>query len=130
LGIDYGSKRIGVALSDEGARVAFPFSVVANDKNALFTLKSLCDEEKVGRIVMGESLNSRGEDNQIMAAARIFARTLAEETSLPVSFEHEFLTSVEAHRSSFDEQGKKGRQEVDSSAAALILQRYLDRINK
>ncbi|MFA5841424.1 MAG: Holliday junction resolvase RuvX [Candidatus Paceibacterota bacterium] len=127
LGIDYGAKRIGVAMSDEGGRVAFPFSVVPNDKNALFTLRSLCGEEKIGRIVVGESLNSRGEDNQVMAAARLFVETLAEETALPVSFEQEFLTSVEAHRSSFEEQGKKGRQEVDSSAAALILQRYLDK---
>lgn len=128
MGIDYGAKRIGVALSDEGGKIAFPFSVVANDKNALFIFRSLCEDEKIGRIVIGESLNSQGRDNQIMAGARFFAETLAKETSLPVSFEQEFMTSVEAHRSSFVEQGKRGRQEVDSGAAALILQRYLDRV--
>ena len=127
IGIDYGEKRIGVALSDEGGKVAFPFSVVPNDKNALFALRSLCEEEKAGRIVMGESLNSLGKDNQVMAGARLFVETLAKETGLLVSFEQEFMTSVEAHRSSFKEQGKRGRQEVDASAAALILQRYLDK---
>ena len=116
-----------MALSDEGGKIAFPFLVVVNDKNALFALSSLCKEEKVGRIVIGESLNGEGEENQMMAGARLFAETLSKETNLPVSFEQEFLTSVEAHRSSFIEQGKKGKQGVDSSAAALILQRYLDK---
>lgn len=129
VGIDYGTKRIGIALSDEGQKVAFPFLILPNDKNILTTLVKLCESEGVGKIVMGESLDARGDENDIMAAARAFSQSLAKETKLPLSFEQEFMTSVEAHRSAFEEQGKRGKHEVDASAAALILQRYLDKTN-
>lgn len=130
LGIDYGAKRIGIAMSDENQKVAFPFLILPNDKDALPLLCDLCGKEKIERIVMGESLDERENENKIMPEARLFAEALSGKTGLPVSFEKEFMTSVEAHRSAFEEQGKIGRQEVDASAAALILQRYLDRANK
>ena len=127
LGIDYGSKRIGLALSDEEGRVAFPFETIENSAKAVSKIRSICEREKIGRIVVGESLDESGNDNAIMPEVRVFSDKISKETGLPVDFEKEFFTSVEAHRSAFEEQGKEGRQKVDASAAALILQRYLDR---
>jgi len=127
LGIDYGKKRIGVALSDEGGEFAFPFSVIDNGKSAVAKIKEICVSEGVKKIVVGESLDSEGRENPIMKEARFFAEELSGGTGTEIFFEKEFMTSVEAHRFAFKEQEKKGRQEVDASAAALILQRYLDK---
>ena len=127
LGIDYGKKRIGVAISDQGGKFAFPHSIVDNDRDGIIVLKEIIEKDGVEKIVFGESLNSDGRENPIMEDTRAFAERLSLETGRPVFFEKEFMTSVEAHRFAFKEQEKKGRQEVDASAAALILQRYLDR---
>lgn len=129
LGIDYGTKRVGIALSDESKKVAFPFIILPNDQNFIASVVKLCAEEGVDCVVMGESLDMNGDDNIIMKKARIFSEEFSGISGIPVFTEQEFMTSVEAHRSAFKEQGKTGRQEVDASAAALILQRYLEKIN-
>ena len=77
-------------------------------------------KERIERIIIGESVDTKGEDNEIMEASRAFALGLEEKTGLPVIFEKEFFTSVEARRSD-------NKKEVDDRAAALILQRYLDK---
>ena len=55
LGIDYGKRRVGVAISDGDGRLAFPETVLANDKNLVENFKKICAENKVGVIVLGES---------------------------------------------------------------------------
>lgn len=125
LGIDYGSKRIGIACSDESGTLAFPFRVVANDAGSVDAISAIVRTEGAGEIVLGESLAQDGSDNAIMEAVREFGEQLGRKANVPVSFEKEFFTSVEARRM----QG--GGAGVDASAAALILQRYLDkRANK
>lgn len=127
LGIDYGSKRIGIAVSDEGASFAIPRTVLLNDAKIL---------DEIGRIVLGESISKIviGDpgDNPISTDVRSFVTKLEEKFSLPVVLEKEFMTS--SHVSQF--QGRKpiarlSKQDTspkrDDSAAALILQRYLDR---
>jgi putative Holliday junction resolvase len=130
LGIDYGEKRIGLALSDETLSMAFPFKVVQNGKTIIEELKKVCDENNVAGVVIGESRDDKGKENEIMIAVRGFADLLQKETELPVSFEQEYLTSVEAHRVSFFEQGRQKGKDIDAAAATLILQRYLDKKNK
>ncbi|MEK7115527.1 MAG: Holliday junction resolvase RuvX [Patescibacteria group bacterium] len=120
LGIDYGTKRVGLALSDEEGRVAFPKMILENNPQLIEKLKIFASENKAEGIVVGESLLSTGEENKIMAEARAFAERLGKGAELPVFFEKEFFTSVEARR-------HQEHTEVDDSAAALILQRYLDR---
>jgi putative holliday junction resolvase len=121
LGIDYGSKRIGLALSDESGRFAFPHSVVLNSGKVVGEISVICRKEEVGKIVIGESLNFKGEKNAIMNDIEKFAEELKNETNLPVYFENEILTSVEASRIQGDNEMN------DASAAALILKSYIDK---
>ncbi|HYC83451.1 MAG TPA: Holliday junction resolvase RuvX [Candidatus Paceibacterota bacterium] len=121
LGIDYGSKRIGLALSDEAGRFAFPYEVVPATTRALDVVAAICSRERIDKIVMGKSLNYQNRPNAIMAEAEAFARSLAEKTSLPIDYEPEFMTSLEAGRT-------VGNDEMlDARAAALILKSYIDR---
>lgn len=121
LGIDYGSKRVGIALSDEEGGMAFPREVIPNNKKLISGIADLCREYNVGAIVLGESLNYKMEQNVIMKEIVPFKKTLEEATNLPVYFEQEFMTSAAAERL----QGKG--EKLDASAAALILQSYLDK---
>ena len=122
LGIDYGAKRIGIALSDTEQRLAFPHDTLINDKQTIDKIVEVCGVNACGGVVMGDSKDFNQEENPIMEEARAFAVALEERTKLPVYFEQEFMTTIEARKS----QEKKG-EAVDASAAALILQSYLDR---
>lgn len=122
LGIDYGTKRIGLAVSDERCTLAFPKTIVENNAGALARIRKIIHEENVGGIVIGESLDFKGKPNAIAQDIESFMGELGE-LGLPIFKEKEFLTSVEARRL----QSSLGK--VDASAAAIILQRYLDRKN-
>jgi len=138
LGIDFGTKRIGLALSDEEGILAFPESVILNDAKTLGKIKKLCQEKGVESIILGESLNLSSEPNKLMAKINKFKKKLEEELDLKVYFEKEFMTSIEARRifenltqprPDTARKVKRKRILIDASAAALILQRYLDRKN-
>lgn len=124
LAIDYGKKKIGIATSDDGGEMAFPCMVIENNKMLLTEVKQLCKELKIGAIVIGESLDQNGKPNAIAKDARAFAVLLEDTLDLPLSFEKEWMTSVHARAM------QEGKEIVDDSAAALILQRYLDKKNK
>ena len=122
LGIDYGSKRIGIAVSDEAGQFALPVKVLANTPKILEEVEKIADENKTKEIVIGESKNYKGEPNAIFAASEVFKKEL-EVSGFIVHSEPEFMTSVNAQRF-------QGKNEMhDASAAALILQSYLDRLN-
>lgn len=121
LGIDYGEKRVGLAVSDEEGKVAFPLDVLSNDKRLLDRVKKICADEKIESIVIGESKDFGGKDNMIMKDAKIFYKALKKSVKLPTHWEIEFYTSKEAERL----QGKHGM--LDASAAAIILKSYLDK---
>jgi putative Holliday junction resolvase len=133
LGIDYGTKRIGIAVSDEAGQIAFPKFVWVNDKKVLTSIKSLVSEESIGAIVFGDSVDANGKENALNAGVKDFAEQVKKETHLPIFFEKEFWSSYEAH----GRQGKESKnarmqsvaktEGVDAKAAAVILQRYLDR---
>lgn len=120
LGIDYGTKRVGIAVSDDGGSFAFP-KVVIENAQALETVTTLCKDEGISAIVIGESVASNGETNDLMKAVNTFKEKLAVATNLPIFFEREDYSSVEAHRY----QTAAGNR--DDSAAAIILQRFLDK---
>lgn len=121
LGIDYGTKRVGLAVSDESESMAFPLSVIPNDEHLIDVLEALILERSIGTVVLGESKDYRGKDNPIMPAIRDLADRLAEKCNVEVRYEPEFLTSEEAKRI----QG--GGTELDASAAAIILQSFLEK---
>lgn len=138
LGIDYGSKRVGLAVSDEAGEFALPLSVLSNNQKLLSEIKKIIAEKKVGAVVLGESKNFKGEDNVIMVAIKEFKEVLEKETGLPVFLEPEFMTSAEAERVNTREPEKSRKSGVrlrrpntknvmlDAFAAALILQSFLN----
>jgi len=140
MGIDYGTKRIGVSISDENRTLAFPKEIILNDSSTFNNLGDIIKKENIKQIVIGESVDFSGKLNALSGRIEVFILELKEKFNLPIYKQKEFLTSVEARRSkdskkdfnqaqshSKVKQIKSGR--VDASAAALILQRYLDKIN-
>jgi putative Holliday junction resolvase len=136
LGIDYGTKRIGVAVSDDTGTLAFPLGLVASGEGALEEVLELARENGVETVVMGESRNFKGEANPLMEKIEKFKVAL-EAAGKKVILEPEYMTSAAAehqHTHSHDAHtGRPTRKEavskefLDSSAAALILQSFLDR---
>ena len=121
LGIDYGEKRVGVALSDTEGKIAFPHSVLKNDRALFSFIKQLCEKENVSALVVGESRDFKGNPNEIMKEIENFIEVCQVEIGLPVFLEPEFMTTVQAKRLT-------GKNEMtDASAAAIILQSYLDK---
>jgi putative Holliday junction resolvase len=120
MGIDYGTKRVGVAFSDEGMQFAIPSEVIKNSKTLLSEIKEIADKNYIKEIVMGESKNYKGEANDIYEESLKFKADLEKE-GFKVHLEPEFMTSVNAERF----QGKNDM--LDASAAALILQSFLDK---
>lgn len=130
LSLDYGSKKIGVAISDEMNILAFPFKIIFNKEKekSLKEILEIVKDKKIKTIVMGESLNQKGELNKIAIQAREFAFNLEEifleeNIDCSVHFEKEWFSTVEARR-------YEDRRDADDSAAAIILQRYLEKLNR
>ena len=119
LGIDYGSKKTGLALTDESGTMAFPHSVVPTDAKLLKTIETLIMKEKVGEIVLGYSLNRDGKPNAVHAAAEELMLDLTLAAGLPVHLQPEQYTT----QSAIQIQGRN--TQTDASAAALILDAYL-----
>ena len=121
VGIDYGKKRVGVALSDTEGKFALPHAVWENGPDLMERIKALCIEKQADGVVLGESRDLDGSANEILKEIMWLKETLSAEISIPVYLEPEFYTSVEAGRI----QGKNKMH--DASAAALILKSYLER---
>lgn len=120
LGIDYGTKNVGIATSDDSGSLAFAKTVLENNKELLNNVLKICEEEKIEVVVLGESFNFSGQPNKVMGDILNFKKDL-ERNDLVVHLEPEFFTSAEAERI----QGKSDK--IDASAAALILKSYLDK---
>ena len=120
LGIDYGAKRVGLAVSDEIHGFSFPLVVLENSEDLINKIVEICKENSIGEIVVGESKNFNQEQNEIMKEIKLFIKQLEDKLSLPVYLHPEFLTSMEAERL----QGSNDMN--DASAASLILKSYLD----
>ena len=120
LGIDYGDKRIGIALSDEQGILAFPFATIENGKGAIDQIKKICSEQEVEKIIVGLPISFGMRETEQTGKVRLFAKKVGKETGLTIEFENEILTSKMA--------GKEGvsRQKIDESSAAIILQSWID----
>lgn len=125
LGIDFGTKKIGLAISDTNGRFAMPFKVIKNDtlKSIVAEVVGICQAEKIDQIVIGKSVNYQNEANPVDKSAQVFATNLQTELDIPVVFEVETLTTKEAERII----GKDSL--TDARAAALILKSFIDRQN-
>lgn len=128
IGIDYGSKRVGIAFSDEAGTMGFPFDILPNDSQLSDALALLIESQRINGIIIGESRDYAGNPNPIANAARALGEELSARTGVPVEYEPEMLTTQEARR---DPEGARTRMgHVDASAAALILTSYLSRHGK
>ncbi len=125
LGIDYGARKTGLALSDEDGTMGFPKEIVFTDSKLAEYLGKVIEKESVGAVVIGESKSFSGADNPIAKDVRALAKTIIEHYGVPVFFESETLTTQEARRLPTGERISGGV--VDAAAAALILTSYLSR---
>ena len=125
LGIDYGSKKVGFAQSDDEGRIAFPLMISPNDTILLKDTLELVREMKFGVVVIGESVDGKGKPNAIAKDARAFGSKLESSIDVKVVFEKEWYSTVEARK----QPGNEGNHNVDDQAAAIVLQRYLDKVN-
>lgn len=125
LGIDYGSKKVGFAQSDDEGRMAFPLMISPNDKSLLKDTIEVIRAMKINVIVVGESVDSKGKPNAIAKEARKFGAQIESVVDVKVVFEKEWYSTVEARK----QPGKEDSHEVDDQAAAIVLQRYLDKVN-
>ncbi|MEX2010245.1 MAG: Holliday junction resolvase RuvX [Parcubacteria group bacterium] len=122
MAIDFGSRRVGIASTDESGRFALPRAVLPNTVSLLDEVVKLAREWEVEKIIVGESKNLDGEQNPIMREAEAFVALLKKE-GLEIEFHPEVYTSMEAQR-------LQGKNEMsDASAAAIILKSYIDSQN-
>lgn len=129
MGLDYGTRRIGVALSDALHITAQPFAVLEADSAALdIEVKQLATEHEVELIVVGLPLSLSGGDTPSTAAARQLASRVADATGLPVSLSDERYTTRTAEQTLIGAKVRRNRrkQVIDKVAAAVMLQHYLD----
>jgi len=131
LSIDIGKKRIGLAMSDELRIIASPFEVleIKDLGQALSRITKLVGDNNVSTVVMGLPINMDGSEGESAISAREFMSKLQEKADFESVFIDERLSSVEAHNI-LDEAGvhwSKRKNIIDSLAAQIILQAYLDK---
>ena len=131
LGIDYGKKRIGLALSDIMGMMAQPFDVIEFKglKNNIENILKIAEEKEVSCIVVGKPVNMNATEGEMAALATEFVEELKKVTDIKVEMIDERLTSRQAdvYMLSADLSRQKRKKNVDKLAAAIILQTYLDR---
>jgi putative holliday junction resolvase len=136
LGIDYGEKRIGLALSDATGLLASPWKTMTNDANVGAAAQRLAieigalvaEEDGLAAIVIGLPRRLSGEANDQTARVQKLAALLRDSVSLPIELQDERLTSHAAEEilAERERDWRKRKQQLDAMAAALILQDYLD----
>lgn len=138
LGIDYGTKRIGLALSDRLGMIAHPHGILPNVGNVVQHIVDLCVSESVEALVIGESVNMEGQANRLMDDINRFVEQLKQTIEIPIHFEKEWYSSVSAQSHLYgkgnianprwnEKQNEKRREPIDDNAAAIILQRFLEK---
>ena len=130
LGIDFGEKRVGLALSDRSNLIASPFKTInyINENDLVAQLKKIVIENDIENFVLGLPINMKGEDTAQTKVVRKFKESLSS-LDLPIIYEDERLSSVSAKNSLMLQNIKTGynKPEIDKTAAAIILQQYLDK---
>ena len=131
IGIDYGRKRVGVAVSDPLGICASALDTIHSAK-IIEDLKKYAENEKVVRFVVGYPINTDGRPSEAAKDVDVFLKQLAKAfPDIPVTLEDERFTSVLAHRAMIDggmkKQDRMKKESVDKISAAIILQTFLDR---
>jgi len=132
--LDYGEKRIGVAVSDLMLMTANPVEIITHQSNAktIERLKQLIEEKEVGGIVLGLPLQMDGSEGERAFKTKAFAEKLTKEINIPIEFWDERMSSSAVERmlvKDLDMTRKKRKKCLDSGAASFILQGFLDAIS-
>lgn len=132
IGLDLGTKTIGLALSDLGRGIASPMETIRRKKFTLDAEKliEICDKHVIGGIVLGLPFNMDGSEGPRAQATRAFARNLSQKTSLPITYWDERLSTAAVTRTLLEADTSRAKRAdvVDKMAAAYILQGFLDRL--
>ena len=128
LGLDPGERRIGVALATAGSSLALPLTVLERSSDWLGALRALVAEHSVAEVVVGLPVSLDGSERAAAVGARAFAASVGEGLALPVHLVDERLTTAVAGRAraAAGAGSRRARTVVDRSAAAVILQGWLD----
>jgi len=129
LGVDWGSKTIGLAV---GSEIPYELVTIRNDKKAIEKIAQLCVQEKIERIIIGMPVLESGDKGDLADKVEDFGRQLKEKTNLPVYFEPENLTTQTALEL-LKEEGMRPddiEKKVDQTAARLILEQYIANIEE
>ena len=135
LGLDLGSKTIGLALSDTTWRIASPLETIRRRKFSadVDRLFSLVDEHRVGGLVLGLPINMDGSEGPRCQSTRAFADNVQKQRHIPITFQDERLSTAAVERmlvEELDSTRKRRAQLVDKLAATYILQVFLDWQNR
>ncbi|NOZ65292.1 MAG: Holliday junction resolvase RuvX [Alphaproteobacteria bacterium] len=134
LGLDLGSKTIGVALSDVMRHIATPMETIKRTKFTLDAVRliTIIEEQNVGGIILGFPLNMDGSEGPRCQSTRQFARNILEKIDLPIALWDERLSTVAVTRTLIeaDASRKRRKQVVDKMAAGYILQGALDKLSR
>ena len=130
LALDYGTKRIGLAVSDEGENIARGISTISRKDNYtdITKIKKIASELDIGRIIIGITYNTDGSVSKTGMRARKFSKLLRKETGLPVDYIDETYTSANAENILLeaDMSRKKRKEIIDRLSAVMILQEFLN----
>ena len=130
MGIDFGEKRVGLALSDKSNLIASPYKTLRyfSDNDLISEIKKIVFEKEVEIFVLGLPLNMKGKDSAQTKKVRMFKKLLSK-LEIPVVYEDERFSSITAKNSLVLQKVKTGhnKSEIDKTAAAIILQQYLDK---
>lgn len=136
MGLDYGSKTIGVAISDELGLTAQPFETIERSgenklRRSLARISEIVKEKNIRKIVVGLPVNMSGENGERVALTLAFVEKLKSRVDVPIIMQDERLTTIEADEI-LDESGvkKKDRKQfIDQIAAGIILREYMEKEN-
>ncbi|PYK96806.1 MAG: Holliday junction resolvase RuvX [Verrucomicrobia bacterium] len=130
LAIDHGTKRMGIAISDELGMIAQPLEFIPAEPFAEFLerLKEILREKQVELVLVGVPRNMNGSYGPAALKVQEFVAVLKDAIAIPIKTLDERLTSVQAHRflTETEVRGRRRKEKVDKSAAAILLQSYLD----
>lgn len=127
LALDWGTVRIGAAISDPDGKIAFPLDKFIDSKNSIDEIKSIVEEKNVEKILLGIPKSLAGTDTESTKSARAFGELLGG-LGIPIEYLDERLSSKAASKtlSELGVSQKEQRERVDNLASQQLLQTYLD----
>jgi putative Holliday junction resolvase len=135
IGIDFGSKNIGISISDKDLNIASPKATISRttNKNVIEKLKKIIVENNVSCIIFGLPLNTQGEETIFCKSIKRFVQSMENFIDIPLYFYNEAFTSSSAESMMIDDLGqsfKNTKNNVDKVAATILLQDFLDLIGE